>query len=83
MTQPAFYENFDWTRAFALNTGALQAVIATMLRMLAAGEDKDGIFLFADTRRQLLRLLVPAEAAARRLIYLVMRVRDITASAPE
>ncbi|MEL6819687.1 MAG: hypothetical protein AAFP80_13645 [Pseudomonadota bacterium] len=69
---------FDWTRAIEINRVALLGVVAMLFSILSRGQDNGSVVLAACRRRFLLRLLVPAEAAARRLIFIVARVMQLS-----
>ncbi|MEL6919459.1 MAG: hypothetical protein AAFO77_00335 [Pseudomonadota bacterium] len=73
---------FDWNRAIEINRAALLGVVVALVRVLARGEVEGTVYLAPATRRFLLRLLVPAEAAARRLIFICVRVMKIKPASP-
>jgi hypothetical protein len=63
---------FSWEKAIAVNRQALLAVVAAILAMLNIDEDEP-LRLPRAFHRRVLRLLTPAESAARRLIVLAAR----------
>lgn len=69
---------FDWHRAIELNRIALEGVVSHILLILLQHQSDRIICMAVWRRRLLLRLLVPAEAAARRLIFIVARVMKLS-----
>ncbi|MEM1377616.1 MAG: hypothetical protein AAGG69_09520 [Pseudomonadota bacterium] len=65
---------FDWNRAIEINRAALLGVVSLLFGLLSVGEADGTVYLSPKARRWILRLLVPAEAAARRLIFICARV---------
>ncbi|MEM1377981.1 MAG: hypothetical protein AAGG69_11405 [Pseudomonadota bacterium] len=72
--------SFDWHRAIDLNRAALLRVVTVLFGLLSVGEAEGTVFLSPRAPRRLLRVLVPAETAMRRLIYICVRVFKIPSS---
>ncbi|MEM1377878.1 MAG: hypothetical protein AAGG69_10870 [Pseudomonadota bacterium] len=68
---------FDWNKAIDLNRTALLGVVAVLFGLLSLGEAEGTVFLSPKGRRRVLRFLIPAESALRRLIYICVRVMKI------
>jgi hypothetical protein len=66
----------DWARAIEVNSQALIAIVAAIFRMLRIEADDEPERLPRLFHRRVLRLLIPAESAARRVI--VMAARGMT-----
>ncbi|MEM1378969.1 MAG: hypothetical protein AAGG69_16435, partial [Pseudomonadota bacterium] len=58
---------FDWNRAIDLNRTALLGVVEVLFGLLFLGEAEGTVFLSPNGRRRVLRFLIPAESALRRL----------------
>jgi hypothetical protein len=63
----------DWARAIERNRDALNAILATLLAMLGLQDSSTGGRIPRLLHRTVLRVLRPAEAAARRLIVIAAR----------
>ncbi|MEM1378108.1 MAG: hypothetical protein AAGG69_12050 [Pseudomonadota bacterium] len=71
--------SFDWNRAIEINRAALLGVVSVLFGLLSVGEAGGLVFLSARWRARVLRVLVPAEAAVRRLIFVFLRVQTFSA----
>ncbi len=73
MFNKPYDSRFDWTGAIEINRDALIAIVASIFRMLRIEPDDAPDRLPRLFRRRVLRFLVPAESAARRLIVMAAR----------
>ncbi len=76
MFNKPYESRFDWAGAIEINQKALITIVAAIFRMLRIEGDDAPDRLPRLFRRRVLRLLIPAESAARRLI--VMAARGLT-----
>ena len=63
----------DWDKAIARNRAALEAIAASLFALLGLGETAIADRIPQYLHRHVLRLLVPAESALRRLIVIAAR----------
>ncbi|MEM1378139.1 MAG: hypothetical protein AAGG69_12210, partial [Pseudomonadota bacterium] len=61
---------------------ALLGVVEVLFGLLFLGEAEGTVFLSPNGRRRVLRFLIPAESALRRLIYICVRVMRIKVGEP-
>lgn len=63
-------DEFDWARAIDRNSRALIAIVAQIVRMLGLDGEAGAARIAPGLQRAVLRLLMPAESACRRLIVM-------------